>query len=313
MANIQPALAAGYQTRESLSPCPPGFLPKGAKLIPIYRVVESQYKPRDYLNTLDLRESIEIHGIRNPLTVCQRAVCSRGQPIYEIIDGHRRKAVAVQLNFDEVPIIIIDDVTRSQLLEHQLATHRQNCDLSVIEEARAILSLLALRLDLPEMKVKKLLSRLGHEQRGDGSNVTPQEREVINQVLEAAGRKLQDFRTNLLPFLSYKPDVQEAFSKGFIGRCHARVLGNVANDDLRGELLYEAASNGLTTYELRARLEAAEGKPVSDEEICLLQRHVEMLFNSLKHSDLWKSYRELAQLQNQLEKLDCQYAVTTER
>jgi ParB family chromosome partitioning protein len=291
-----------------LTPCPLEFLPDGAKLVPIHTVVASKSKPRAYLNILELRESIAIHGIRKPLTVSFRATCPKGQKIYEIIDGHRRKAVAQQLNFAEVPIAIIGQVSQQQALEHQLATNRQNRELSIVEEAKAILQLLVWRLQLPEADIRKMLSRLDHF--GDDAsrcNVTPEQKQTITTVLEAAGRKLGDFRTNLLPFLNYHDDVQDAFAKGLIGRGHAKALGRVENNSLRQELLYEAAANRLTMHQIRARLDAEAVNHLAENDLAILQKHIGLLFDRMRQTALWQDYGQLAEFQSQLERLYGQY------
>lgn len=104
----------------------------GVKRVPITQLVSGKYQPRKTFdeNAIEqLRDSIEVHGILQPILV--RAI---GGGKFEIIAGERRWRAAQRVPMHDVPVIIqnLDD---KQTLEIALIENLQRADLSPLEES----------------------------------------------------------------------------------------------------------------------------------------------------------------------------------
>ncbi len=80
--------------------------------------------------------SIKEKGIKEPLLVTpidDKVPCPKVS--YEIVDGFRRFSVAKDLNFQEVPALIIEDVTEKELQEIAVLRNTLQIRLSPIEKA----------------------------------------------------------------------------------------------------------------------------------------------------------------------------------
>lgn len=109
---------------------------KGARLIPIERLVADPSQPRKTFSEKslnDLAASIEQHGILQPLLVQYDAT----QDCYLIVAGERRYRAAQLAGVRDVPCIVVDPLTPRQRLYYQLVENLQRDDLSPFEEADA--------------------------------------------------------------------------------------------------------------------------------------------------------------------------------
>lgn len=107
--------------------------------LPITKVEPSAGQPRKYFDELaitELAESIEKHGIIQPLTVRKQA---SGR--YQIVAGERRWRAARQAGLSEVPCIIIEADDRLST-EIALIENLQREDLNPIEEAEGFRTLI---------------------------------------------------------------------------------------------------------------------------------------------------------------------------
>jgi ParB family transcriptional regulator, chromosome partitioning protein len=91
------------------------------------------------LNALDwdLKESIDQHGIIEPLVVRFHVQTVAGKNIYRIVCGHRRYAAAKYLGMETVPCRI-GNLTADAAREIQMIENLQRQDLSAVEEARQV-------------------------------------------------------------------------------------------------------------------------------------------------------------------------------
>jgi ParB/RepB/Spo0J family partition protein len=88
----------------------------------------------------ELVDSVDQHGIIEPLIV--RSMFNNTNARYPIVCGHRRYAAAKYLELETVPCRI-GNLTADAAREIQMVENLQRKDLSVVEEARALLEMLA--------------------------------------------------------------------------------------------------------------------------------------------------------------------------
>ena len=127
---------------------------KGLAAIPIAEVHPSPNNPRDHLADIeDLAASIREVGLIQPVVVQQVP----GQPGYQVVAGHRRRAALLLLGWPSVPCIIRRDMLPDEELLAMLVENGQRSGLDPIEEARAMRRLV--QSGLPEAEVARSVGR----------------------------------------------------------------------------------------------------------------------------------------------------------
>jgi ParB family chromosome partitioning protein len=142
----------------------------------------------------DLRNSIENHGILQP--ICVRKV----EGGYEIISGERRWRAARLAGLRTMPVVVREHVSNNEMMELALVENLQRQDLDPIEKAQGFAEMIV-SLDLTQ-----------------------------EQVAAKVGLKRSTV-TNHLRLLDLNQDVQEALVSGLISMGHARALLSVTGDD----------------------------------------------------------------------------------
>ena len=160
------------------------------KLLPLHKVEPNPDQPRRDFDEEELQalsESIQIHGIIQPLTV--RLLASG---YYQIIAGERRWRAARMAGLSEVPVVIVEADDR-KAMELALIENLQRQDLNPVEEA---------------MGYQSLMEEYGMTQE------------------EAAGRvgKSRPAVANALRLLSLSPVVLEMVRNGELTAGHARAV-----------------------------------------------------------------------------------------
>ncbi len=141
----------------------------------------------------DLRNSIENHGILQP--ICVRKV----EGGFEIISGERRWRAARLAGLRTMPVVVREDVSNNEMMELALVENLQRQDLDPIEKAQGFAEMID-SLDLTQ-----------------------------EQVAAKVGLKRSTV-TNHLRLLELDQDVQEALVSGLISMGHARALLSVTGD-----------------------------------------------------------------------------------
>ena len=162
--------------------------------IAIAQIRPNPLQPRKVFDTShleDLRSSIENHGILQP--ICVRRV----EGGYEIISGERRWRAARLAGLRNIPAVVREDVSNSQMMELALVENLQRQDLDPMEKARGFLEMIE-ALDLTQ-----------------------------EQVAAKVGLKRSTV-TNHLRLLDLEQEVQDALVSGLISMGHARALLGVA-------------------------------------------------------------------------------------
>ncbi|MEA1965635.1 MAG: ParB/RepB/Spo0J family partition protein [Candidatus Aerophobetes bacterium] len=132
----------------------------GARVIDISRIKpdpEQPRKSRDEKNLRELTSSIKKHGLLQPITV----EYVDHQDYFKIINGERRYDAAKLAGLLEIPCIIKDINKRVRLI-HQLIENIQRQDLPVLEEAKAIQTLINnQRIKNPDYSQREASKELG--------------------------------------------------------------------------------------------------------------------------------------------------------
>ena len=122
--------------------------------IPVHECRPNPYQPRKHFTDdaiQELKESIEEHGILQPLIV-RKSI--KG---FEIVVGERRFRAAKRANLDTVPALV-RVLTDEQMMELALLENLQREDLTPIEEAKAYQNLMN-ELSLTQESLSKRLGK----------------------------------------------------------------------------------------------------------------------------------------------------------
>ncbi len=109
------------------------------KLLPIYKVEPNASQPRQDFDEEELQalcESIEIHGVIQPLTVRELP-----SGYYQIVAGERRWRAARMAGLSEIPAVIVE-ADDKKAMELALIENLQRQDLNAMEEALGYQSLM---------------------------------------------------------------------------------------------------------------------------------------------------------------------------
>lgn len=85
-------------------------------LIPISQIKIKKRVRKDLGNLNDLKESLKLYGLMNPITVNKR---------YELIAGERRLQAAIQLGWTNINANIVDNLSDIEELEMELEENNQ--------------------------------------------------------------------------------------------------------------------------------------------------------------------------------------------
>ncbi len=184
--------------------------------IPIHQIVANPFQPRvefDEEGLKELSESIEVHGIIQPITVRKM-----GYEKYEIISGERRTRASLIAGRSHIPayIRLADD---QQMLEMALIENIQRQDLNAIEIS---------------LSYKRLLDECGLKQEELGERVG-KKRSTVN---------------NYLRLLKLPDQIQLAIKDGQLMMGHARALINVEDPKVQQKLFKAALQGNLSVRQI---------------------------------------------------------------
>lgn len=180
--------------------------------LPTHKVEPNRNQPRqdfDEAELMSLAESIETHGIIQPLTVRE---LSNGY--YQIIAGERRWRAARMAGLAEVPAVVIE-ADDKKVMELALIENLQRQDLNPVEEA---------------MGYRTLMEEHGLTQE------------------EAASRvgKSRPAVANALRLLNLCPAVLEKVRSGELSAGHARAIVSLKNEKKQQEAAQKVIALGLS-------------------------------------------------------------------
>lgn len=164
--------------------------PRAGGELPIQDVRPNPNQPRKVFDSAqleELRDSIERHGVLQPICVRRR------EQGYEIVAGERRWRAARLAGHKTIPAVVLEDVQDDRMLELALVENLQRQDLDPLEKARGF----------REMQERLRLTQ--------------------DEVAERVGLKRSTV-ANHLRLLDLPSEVQEAVVSGVITMGHARAL-----------------------------------------------------------------------------------------
>jgi ParB family transcriptional regulator, chromosome partitioning protein len=220
--------------------------------VPISIIRHNPYQPRKQFDDdelTQLRDSIKVHGILQPLVV------RRHDDHFQLIAGERRLRAAQMAGFSEVPVHVVT-FNDQQVFEAALVENIQRTDLNPIEKA------LSFREYLNKFQLTQ--DQLGHKLGIDRSSVS-----------------------NLLNLLNLPEEVQNAVRNGQISLGHAKVLKGVGKAEKQIALCKQILLQGLSVRALEQLIESEKHQPEakgesSKSEPAEKTAHVTSLENDLR-------------------------------
>ena len=171
----------------------------------------------------ELKDSIAVHGIIQPLTVRKL-----GRDRYQLISGERRYRASQLVGLEEVPcyIRIANDQT---MLEMALVENIQRVDLNAIEVG------------------------LSYQRLIDECNFTQE------QLSKKVGKSRSNI-TNFLRLLKLPAPIQVGIREGLLSMGHARALVSAGDEDEQVEIFKKIITNGLSVRDVEAILKEKKEK-----------------------------------------------------
>ena len=204
---------------------------EGSVTLPISQVEPGLNQPRkrfDPESLEELRQSIEIHGIIQPLTVRR---LSTGY--YQIIAGERRWRAAKAAGLAEVPAVIIEADDR-KVMELGLIENLQREDLNPAEEAR-------------------------------GYRVLMEEYGLTQEQLAQRMGKSRPAVANTLRLLALPEELMAMLEEGTLSAGHARAILGAPSPALQVECAKKVVENQLSVRQTEALVKALS-KPPKEEK-----------------------------------------------
>ena len=202
------------------------------QLLPIHKVEPNAAQPRQDFDEEELQalaESIEVHGVIQPLTVRELA-----GGYYQIIAGERRWRAARQAGLTEIPAVIVE-ADDKKVMELALIENLQRQDLNPVEEA---------------MGYQSLMQDYGMTQEETASRVG----------------KSRPAVANALRLLSLNPEVLEMVRSGKLTAGHARAVLSIKSEKKQMEAAQKIAALGLSVRQAELLCKNMSKEPEKKEE-----------------------------------------------
>ena len=172
-----------------------------------------------------MAESIRLHGVITPITVCR----AEKQGYYQIIAGERRWRAARLAGLKEIPVMLLE-AGEGEVMELALIENLQRQDLNPIEEAEGY---------------EQLMQRFGLTQE-----------EVASRVV-----KSRSAVANALRLLGLPDEVRTMVAEGKLSGGHARAVLSVTDESKRIEAAKQMV--GLSVRQAEALAKRLNKKPVA--------------------------------------------------
>jgi ParB family chromosome partitioning protein len=256
-------------------------------------------QPRKYFDPdalEQLKESIKIHGILQPLLV---------RPLngnYELIAGERRYRAAQELGLTEIPVHI-RQLSDNEARQLSLIENLQREDLNPLEETEAILDLLVLRIGGDRPSIISLLNQLSNAQRGLTDNVVrKKDEELITDIFKGLGRfTIESFRVNRLPLLNLPEEIKMALREGKIAYTKAREIAKIKGNEQRNQILTQSIDQKLSLSEIKnlirelTKTEQAQSEP----------NQIKQISKQLSKEKLWETNpKKWQKIQSLIDKIE---------
>jgi ParB family chromosome partitioning protein len=185
-------------------------------LLRIDQVITRRSQPRQFFSESGIKEladSIREKGILQPLLVKHQS----GR--YQLIAGERRLRAAQLVGLDEIPAIVMNQMTDSEAIQVALIENIQREDLTPLEEAEAYAKL----LESASMTREELATRLGK----DRSTIA-----------------------NSIRLLALPDEVKDLVNEGKVSASHARAILALPDSRKQIEVARRIAESNLSVREI---------------------------------------------------------------
>jgi ParB family chromosome partitioning protein len=185
-------------------------------LLRIDQVITRRSQPRQFFSESGIKEladSIREKGILQPLLVKHQS----GR--YQLIAGERRLRAAQLVGLDEIPAIVMNQMTDSEAIQLALIENIQREDLTPLEEAEAYAKL----LESASMTREELATRLGK----DRSTIA-----------------------NSIRLLALPDEVKDLVNEGKVSASHARAILALPDSRKQIEVARRIAESNLSVREI---------------------------------------------------------------
>ena len=203
------------------------------QLLPIYKVEPNPDQPRQDFDEEELQalaDSIQIHGVIQPLTVRELP-----NGYYQIIAGERRWRAARLANLSEVPVVVVE-ADDKKAMELALIENLQRQDLNPVEEALGYQSLI----------------------------------EEYGLTQEDAAKRVGKSRpavANALRLLGLCPEVLEKLRGGELTAGHARAVLQLKSEKKQQEAAQKIAALGLSVRQAELLCRNMSKEPAPKKEV----------------------------------------------
>ncbi|AUJ24560.1 MULTISPECIES: nucleoid occlusion protein [Virgibacillus] len=193
--------------------------------IPVKNIKPNRYQPRSIFSEEKIKElaqTIQTHGMIQPIIVRQLVENDQTEQHYEIIAGERRWRAVESLGWEHISAIV-KEMTDTETASVALIENLQREELTVIEEATAYAQL----LEIHDLTQEALAQRLG---------------------------KNQSTIANKLRLLKLPQAVQEALLGKYITERHARALIKLSDEEEQIKLLQEIIEKHLNVKQTEEKI-----------------------------------------------------------
>jgi ParB family chromosome partitioning protein len=202
-------------------------------LISLANIDANPFQPRTEFDATaldELRQSIDIHGVIQPITVRKM-----GYDKYQLISGERRTRASILAGLTQIPAFV-RTANDQDMLEMALIENIQRSDLNAIDVA---------------MSYKRLIEECSLNQDALGERVG-KDRTTVN---------------NYLRLLRLPEEIQLGIKQGKVSMGHARAMINMDNLDHQLELYSQIVENNLSVRDVEGLVKAKKSSPTDSFSI----------------------------------------------
>jgi ParB family chromosome partitioning protein len=232
---------------------------------------------------LELSKNIKAVGLQQPIVVRKLE-----NGLFERIIGYRRIEAMKLLEENEIPAIVLENISDNDAMLMMVSENLQRENLNVYDETVALLEYIAVSIDKTITETKSFLFKIKNFYGSKIKDITEEEKEThdfINAVLQRTGKySIQTF-INRLRVLNLDEIIIVAMRENKITYSVAIELQKLKDSTKVSELINEISENGMTTKEIIDRVGQLNGGK---------ERTDSSLFVSLKNLLKESNYKKLS-------------------
>jgi ParB family chromosome partitioning protein len=278
--------------------------PSGVTQLPLSEIITNPNQPRRYFDShkiVELSESIRQFGILEPLLV--RPI--EGLQKYEIVFGERRYQGAKIACLQEVPVII-KDLSDADALSIALVENLQRENLNPLEETEAILQLLCLELNQPNItEIKSLLYQMNNSKDFNDNVIIsnlPQQWQAIIAIFQGIGKmSWESFVVNRLPLLNLPEDIKSVLLEGKLEYTKAKTIASLKNPEQRKIVLEEAITANLSLSQIKQKIKELT---VKTDQLITPEQKIKDTMLRLTKSRFWEDPKKKKKIERLLEQME---------